>query len=140
MGYPDEPFLCPLGLRSRVIELISLDGQEPQLRIITISSWFGHFSSTTLLLEYDLMHFSALLSTCIYLFATLLFLFFNSRCLFWTKRCRLQKQQSQRLVPLLSKKFNQQRRRSEFIMHNKCTAVRVVERISAQDGLKTIKM
>lgn len=43
MGHPDEPFLCPLGLRSRVIELISLDGQEPQLRIITITSWFSHF-------------------------------------------------------------------------------------------------
>lgn len=42
VGHPDEPFLCPLGLRGRVVELIALDGQEPQLGIITISSWFGH--------------------------------------------------------------------------------------------------
>lgn len=42
VGHPDEPFLCPLGLRGRVIELIAFDGQEPQLRIVAISSWFGH--------------------------------------------------------------------------------------------------
>ena len=50
VGHPDEPFLCPLGLRGGVIELISLDGQEPQLRIITISSWFSHGNCSALTL------------------------------------------------------------------------------------------
>lgn len=44
MRHPDEPLLCPLGLRGRIVEGVALHGEILQLRVVAIPQIICHLS------------------------------------------------------------------------------------------------